>query len=68
MGDAAHAMVPFYGQGMNSGFEDCTVFFGLLDKYGMDDMETLLSEYSRIRVPDSHAICDLAIRNYEEVK
>ena len=39
MGDAAHATVPFYGQGMNAGFEDCTVLFGLMEKYGDDWMK-----------------------------
>jgi kynurenine 3-monooxygenase len=61
-------MVPFYGQGMNCGFEDCIEFFDILDKHdGLSDMERVLSEYSNRRVPDAHAICDLAIRNYEEV-
>jgi kynurenine 3-monooxygenase len=68
LGDSAHAMVPFYGQGMNCGFEDCIVFFELLDQYGIDNMDKVLAEYSKKRVPDAHAICDLAIRNYEEVR
>ena len=67
LGDAAHAMVPFYGQGMNCGFEDCVVFFELLDKYGFDNLDQLLTKYSETRVPDAHAICDLAIRNYQEM-
>lgn len=67
LGDSAHAMVPFYGQGMNCGFEDVVVFFEILDKYGFGEINRVLEEYSRIRVPDSHAICDLAQLNYEEV-
>ncbi len=59
--------VPFYGQGMNCGFEDCVVFFELLDQYGFDQLETVLKKYSEIRVPDAHAICDLAEANYLEM-
>lgn len=60
-------MVPFYGQGMNCGFEDVVVFFEILDKHGFDNINRVLDEYSRTRVPDAHSICDLAQRNYEEV-
>jgi len=67
LGDAAHSMVPFYGQGMNCGFEDCTVFFDFVDRYSFDKLDTLLSEYSKNRVPDAHAICDLAMYNYIEM-
>jgi kynurenine 3-monooxygenase len=67
MGDAAHAVVPFYGQGMNAGFEDCTVFDELLEKHG-DDWDTICSEYSRLRVPDGNAIADLALNNYIEMR
>jgi kynurenine 3-monooxygenase len=67
LGDAAHAMVPFYGQGMNCGFEDVVVFFELLDQYGFDRLGQVLGEYSKQRVPDAHSICDLAQRNYDEV-
>ena len=68
LGDSAHAMVPFYGQGMNCGFEDCVVFFEILDKYGIDNLDTVLSKYSETRVKDAHAICDLAWANYVEVR
>ena len=60
-------MVPFYGQGMNCGFEDVVVFFELLDKIGFDNLDSLLNAYSEQRVPDAFAICDLAVANYEEV-
>ena len=67
MGDAAHAMVPFYGQGMNCGMEDCLVLEDALDKYG-DDLGLALEEYSRNRNPDAEAMCDLAMYNYIEVR
>lgn len=65
LGDAAHAMVPFYGQGMNAGFEDLLVLNGLLG--GCQDRAEAFSEYSRVRGPDAHAICDLALYNYWEM-
>ena len=49
-------------------FEDCIVFFELLDQYGFDQLPKVLSEYSQRRVPDAHAICDLAQMNYVEVR
>jgi kynurenine 3-monooxygenase len=63
IGDAAHAIVPFYGQGMNSGFEDCTVLAGLMDKYG-EDWDRILTEYQELRKPDGDAIAQLAVDNY----
>ncbi|XP_018593530.1 kynurenine 3-monooxygenase [Scleropages formosus] len=67
MGDAAHAMVPFYGQGMNAGFEDCLVFDELMDQLN-DDFGAVLPEFSRVRVPDAQAIVDLAMYNYIEMR
>lgn len=67
MGDAAHAVVPFYGQGMNAGFEDCIVFDELLDQYNCD-FSICLPEFTRLRVPDDHAIADLAMYNYIEMR
>lgn len=66
LGDAAHAMVPFYGQGMNAGLEDVFVLFQLLDKYPQDRARAL-DIYSKMRTPDAHAINDLALRNYQEM-
>lgn len=66
MGDAAHAIVPFYGQGMNSGMEDCTVLDDLLDS--APDWGAALSEYTRLRKPDGDAILELALRNYVEMR
>lgn len=65
IGDAAHAMVPFYGQGMNCGMEDCLVLNDSLDKH--QDLRTALEEYSAYRNPDAEAMCDLAMYNYVEV-
>lgn len=67
IGDAAHAMVPFYGQGMNCGFEDCTVFQDLYDDR-KGDWNGLLDEFSAQRVPDGNAIIDLALDNYIEMR
>jgi kynurenine 3-monooxygenase len=67
MGDAAHAIVPFYGQGMNCGFEDCTVMDELLQRYG-DDWGGAFAEFSRIRKPAGDAVLELALRNYIEMR
>jgi kynurenine 3-monooxygenase len=63
IGDAAHAIVPFYGQGMNAGFEDCTVLSSLMDKY-KEDWTSIFSEYQQLRKPDGDAIAELAVNNY----
>eukprot|EP01135_Chromosphaera_perkinsii_P006762 Nk52_evm10s578 gene=Nk52_evmTU10s578 len=67
MGDAAHAMVPFYGQGMNAGFEDCSIFNRILNKFD-DDFGQSIKEFSETRKEDAHAICDLAMYNYVEMR
>lgn len=67
MGDAAHAVVPFYGQGMNAGFEDCIVFDEIMDQFN-ENLSEVLPEYTRVRVPDDHAIADLAMYNYIEMR
>lgn len=67
MGDAAHAIVPFFGQGMNAGFEDCLVFDELMDKFN-NDLSMCLPEFSRFRIPDDHAISDLSMYNYVEMR
>ncbi|KAF2192105.1 kynurenine 3-monooxygenase [Zopfia rhizophila CBS 207.26] len=66
VGDAAHAMVPFYGQGMNAGLEDVRVLFEFLDKYPTDRAKAL-QEYTNHRIPDAQTINDLALRNYREM-
>jgi kynurenine 3-monooxygenase len=66
MGDAAHAVVPFYGQGMNCSFEDVVVFDSMIEKYG-DDWKTIFDEYQKERKPNADAIADLAVQNYYEM-
>ncbi|PKS08663.1 hypothetical protein jhhlp_004716, partial [Lomentospora prolificans] len=86
VGDAANAMVPFYGQGMNTGMESVRVLFSILDKHAesVENNNPLanpdpaaicahqralaLSEYSAYRVPDAHAVIDLALQNYLEMR
>ncbi|GAA4452190.1 NAD(P)/FAD-dependent oxidoreductase [Rurimicrobium arvi] len=67
IGDAAHAIVPFYGQGMNAGFEDCTVLLGLMDEYG-DDWEKILGAYEQKRKCNGDAVGELAIMNFVEMR
>jgi len=63
MGDAAHATVPFYGQGMNAGFEDCSVMNRLMLKHN-ENWEEVFKEYSIERKPDGDALQDLSLDNY----
>lgn len=67
VGDASHAIVPFYGQGMNSGFEDCTILDEMLEKHG-PDWPDLFRLFSQERVKDANAIADLALRNFIEMR
>lgn len=66
-GDASHAIVPFYGQGMVSGFEDCFVFDQLADVH-WNDKEALFDKFQYSRKPDDDAIADLALRNFIEMR
>jgi len=66
IGDACHAIVPFYGQGMNAGFEDITILYEMMLKYG-DDWETIFSEYQKSRKPNADAIAELSYRNFMEM-
>src|SRR5688572_2126220 len=67
IGDAAHAIVPFFGQGMNCGFEDCYVLDGLMEKYN-DDWKSILASYQESRKPDCDAIADMALNNFIEMR
>lgn len=81
LGDAAHAVLPFYGQGLNAGLEDVRIFFELMDQHDVyspslaGDTARLnkaraaaLDSYTRQRIPDAHAISDLSKRNYVEMR
>ncbi len=63
LGDASHAIVPFHGQGMNCGFEDCSELIRLLDEFD-EDWARVLPEFDRIRRPNAHAIAEMALENY----
>ncbi|MEO0059464.1 MAG: hypothetical protein RLZZ312_1111 [Bacteroidota bacterium] len=66
IGDACHAIVPFYGQGMNAGFEDITVLQMMIERYG-DDWKTIFGEYQKSRKPNADAIAELSYRNFLEM-
>lgn len=66
IGDAAHAIVPFYGQGMNAGFEDITILAEMIAKYG-DNWKTIFEEYQKERKPNADAIAELSRRNFMEM-
>ncbi len=67
LGDAAHAIVPFYGQGMNAGFEDCTILDAMFDEMGGDWSKTI-EAFAKSRVQDGNAIAELAQRNFIEMR
>lgn len=67
LGDAAHSIVPFFGQGINCGFEDCTYFFELLDRYGRD-WKRVFTEFEAMRKINTDAIADLAVENFVEMR
>jgi kynurenine 3-monooxygenase len=67
LGDSAHAIVPFFGQGMNCAFEDCTVFLELLDRRGSDWLK-LFAEFEYARKANTDAIADLALENFIEMR
>jgi kynurenine 3-monooxygenase len=68
MGDSAHAIVPFYGQGMNASFEDVVEFDQVLEANKDADWETIFTAYEKTRKKDTDAIADLAIDNFHEMK
>lgn len=67
MGDASHAIVPFYGQGMNASLEDVRVFDELLEQHG-PNWESLFTAFQDARKPNADAIADLAIDNFYEMR
>ena len=62
MGDFCHATVPFYGQGMNAGFEDCTVMWELYNQH--QNWDETFKAYQKIRKADGDALQDLSLHNY----
>ncbi|MGB8579489.1 MAG: NAD(P)/FAD-dependent oxidoreductase [Candidatus Sulfotelmatobacter sp.] len=67
LGDAAHAIVPFFGQGINCGFEDCTYLVELLDRHGAD-WTRVFAEFEKERKVNTDAIADMAIENFTEMR
>ncbi|HXH17961.1 MAG TPA: NAD(P)/FAD-dependent oxidoreductase [Chitinophagales bacterium] len=67
LGDAAHGIVPFYGQGMNAGFEDCTILSRLMEEFN-HDWNKIIPAFQKSRKPDADAIAELALRNFIEMR
>lgn len=67
MGDSAHAVVPFYGQGMNCSFEDCIVLDECIEEFG-GDWTRVLDAYQKLRKPNADAIANLALQNFVEMR
>jgi kynurenine 3-monooxygenase len=67
LGDAAHALVPFFGQGINCGFEDCTSLVALIDQHG-DNWAEVFAEFESARKINTDAIADMAIENFTEMR
>lgn len=67
LGDSAHAIVPFYGQGMNASFEDCRILNGLVEQHDTN-WETVFDEFTAIRKPNADAIAQMAEENFYEMR
>jgi kynurenine 3-monooxygenase len=68
IGDAAHAIVPFYGQGMNAGFEDCRLLMDLLEEKTYEGWDELFAAFQDFRKKDADGIADLAMHNFVEMR
>ena len=68
LGDAAHAVVPFFGQGMNCAFEDVSVLADMLDEQSHQNWPDVLSAFESERIPNANAIADMALENYIEMR
>ena len=66
-GDAAHTIVPFFGQGMNASLQDCTVMYSFVKKYD-DNWNKIFTKFSEKQIPNGHAIADMALENYIEMR
>ena len=67
IGDAAHAVAPFFGQGMNASFQDCSTLAKLMDQ-NENDWNTIFNAFSSTQVENGHAIADMALENYLEMR
>ncbi len=67
LGDSAHAVVPFYGQGMNASFEDCRILNQLISDHGTD-WKKVFDEFTEIRKPNADAIAEMAEENFYEMR
>ena len=67
LGDSAHAVVPFYGQGMNASFEDCRILNQLIEQFGTD-WETVFDRFTAVRKPNADAIAEMAEENFYEMR
>lgn len=68
IGDAAHSVVPFYGQGMNAGFEDCAILNRLIDRRGIGDWVSLFAEFQALRKPNTDVLAQLSVDNFHELR
>ncbi len=68
IGDAAHATVPFYGQGMNAAFEDCYIFSKIVDKYSDMDWKQIFYEFYEKRKTNADSLLDLSLDNYRVMR
>jgi kynurenine 3-monooxygenase len=68
IGDAAHSVVPFYGQGMNAAFEDVMILDRLLDRYGNSNWQEMFREFTSFRKPNTDTLAQLSLENFDELR